>query len=115
MSSVGPGPAAGTPGRGPGRASRVERQVDRVWWATVLGVFVAVLGVIDGASMAARRRETPCGEDSFGPCYVHPRAGIGAGIVVICLLLALLIMLAGMIARAVLDPQPPEQPGADVP
>jgi hypothetical protein len=64
--------------------------------------------------MALKRKEAPCPDGKYFPedttdftCYVHPQAGLGIAIAVIAVLLGILIVPAGLAAKASLNTRPP--------
>lgn len=93
---------------GAGLAGRSDGLVQ---WATWIGLLIASVGLVDGLVMALERKRAPCPDGKYFPegttdfsCYVHPQAGLGIAIAAISVLLGILIVLAGMAARASLRP-----------
>ena len=78
-----------------------------VWAAVCIGLFVAVLGLVDGVLMALKRHVAPCpygkelpqGTTDFN-CYIHPHAGVGVAIGVFSVLLGIVLVLSGVCAAA---------------
>ena len=90
--------------REPRKASRIQ---DLVRWGTWAGLLAALVGFIDGIVMTARRKVTSCADGTYFPegttdfnCYHHPQAAMGIGLVAMSLMLGILIVLAGIAARA---------------
>jgi hypothetical protein len=78
-----------------------------------MGLLIAVVGLVDGLVMALKKNEAPCPDGKYFPegttdysCYVHPQGGLGIAIAAISVLLAILIVLAGISARASLNSPP---------
>src|SRR3712207_3086048 len=84
-----------------------DRQDGLVGAATLIGVVLAVVGLLDGVVMAMRRKEIPCPAGTYFPegttdhsCYAHPQAGLGIAIVVFSVLLGILVVFASLAVRA---------------
>lgn len=83
-------------------AEQAERNVDLVWWATWLGLLLAGVAAIAGATMAAERKVVECADGSDYECFVHPQAAPGVAIAALAGVLAILVVFAGIAARAAL-------------
>ncbi|MCW2496918.1 hypothetical protein [Jatrophihabitans sp.] len=85
----------------------------RVVGSVLLGIALAVVGVVVGLRMALKATVVPCPDGASFPsgttdlrCFAHHHAGDGTAIVVVSLMLAILIILAGVVANAVLADPP---------
>jgi hypothetical protein len=91
----------------------IDRRADLVWWATRVGLVLALVGLVDGLMMALKRQVATCpngtyfreGTTNFD-CYVHPQAGIGIAIAVFSVVLGILVVFSGIVARASLGSRP---------
>lgn len=100
------------PNQETGTTSRQEAAVDA---ALGVGCILGFTGIVVGLRMAFIRKEGPCKDGTFFPegttdftCYVHPRALEGTAVAVISLMLAIVLVLVAVTARAVLASQPRE-------
>lgn len=91
-----------------------DRREDAVWWATWVGLGLALVGLIDGLMMALKRKVADCPDGTYFPedatdftCYVHPQAGLGIAIAALSVMLGMLIVLSSIAARASLGTRPP--------
>ena len=81
-----------------------------VWWATWIGLILALVGLLDGLMMALKKRAAACPDGTFFPegttdfaCYVHPQAGVGIAIAVLSVMLGILVMFSSIVVRASLE------------
>lgn len=103
--NVRPGPAGGAL-----RAARpFERWQGYVGMAVALGVTCAIVGAAVGLRMALHATVVGCPDGTYFPqgvtdfrCFAHHHAGEGAAIVLICVMLAIVMSLCGVIATAIL-------------
>lgn len=91
-----------------GPVSRAETAVSA---AVVVGCLCAFTGLAAGLKMAFKRKEATCPNGKFFPegttdfrCFAHPHALDGTAVVVFSLMLGILIVLTGVIARAAVTP-----------
>lgn len=78
--------------------------------AVPAGVVLAVAGVVVGLVMAMRRREISCPDGTYFPqgetdfrCFSHPQALDGTAVIILSLMLGILIVVSGEIARSVVN------------
>jgi hypothetical protein len=90
-----------------------ERGEDLVWWATWVGLSFAIVGLVDGLSMALKKRLATCPDGTYFPddatdinCYVHPQGGLGIAIAALSVVLGILLVLSSIAARASLKGRP---------
>ncbi|SDC13373.1 hypothetical protein [Nocardioides lianchengensis] len=81
-------------------AEQAERNVDLVWWATWLGLLLAGVAAIAGVTMAVQRKAIECTDDY--ECVAYPMAAPGVAIAALAGVLAILVVFAGIAARAAL-------------
>ena len=93
MTSQGPAPESG------GMTPLSERQRGLVVALVVLGVGSAIGGLVVGLRMALRTTAVSCAS-GVGVCSTHRHAGEGTAIALLSLMAGILIVLAGIIARA---------------
>lgn len=97
----------------PGEAPPTDRPKDAVWWATLGGVFFALVGLVDGLVMALEREAIQCPGGTYSPdapefaCFVYPQAGLGIAIAALSVVLGILVVLLSMVARATLEARTP--------
>ena len=97
----------------PGEAPSGDRPKGAVWWATFAGVFFALVGLVDGLVMALEREAIECPGGTYSPeapefaCFVHPQAGLGIGIAALSVVLGIVLVLSGMVAKATLEARTP--------
>lgn len=91
-------------------AARNERIVRL---AMLVGVGLALVGLVDGFVMALKRHVAPCPNGTYFPrgatdfnCYVHPNAGPGIAIAAFSALLGILVVLSAISATASLRSGP---------
>ncbi|GAA4375308.1 hypothetical protein [Nocardioides caricicola] len=84
-----------------------SRQESAIQAAMVVGTVLALIGLIDGIAMLAKRRETECADGTYFPegtsdftCYEHPQLGLGIAVIVFSVMLGILVWLAGVAASA---------------
>lgn len=87
----------------------------RLWCAVGEGIALLACGVlaIVGVASAAHRHEAVCPPGSYSSpdptCYVHPHAGSGTAFLLIAVVLAVVVVIGGAVARAlprILDARP---------
>ncbi|MEI5672143.1 MULTISPECIES: hypothetical protein [unclassified Nocardioides] len=85
-------------------AEQAERNVDLVWWATWLGLLLAGVAAIAGVTMAVQRKAVECTDDYEYDyeCVAYPMAAPGVAIAALAGVLAILVVFAGIAARAAL-------------
>ena len=95
-------------------ARPADRREDAVWWATWVGIALALVGLIDGVMMALKRKAADCPSGTYFPegatdfnCYVHPQAGLGIAVAALSVVLGILVVLSSMVARASLEVRSP--------
>lgn len=95
-------------------ARSAARREDAVWWATWVGLALALIALIDGLVMALKRKLADCPDGTYFPqgetdfnCYVHPQAGLGIAIAVLSVVLGILVVFSSIVARASLGVRPP--------
>lgn len=103
--ATGSGPADGE--------SRAERHAHLVAWATMLGVGLAAVGLVDGLVMALDRKVADCPDETYFPegttdftCYVHPQGGIGIAVAVLSVVLGILVVFGSIAATSALVGRP---------
>ena len=91
----------------PGEAPAADRPKDGVWWATLVGVFFALVGLVAGLAMALEREPVECADATYlsegaaeFACWVHPQGGLGIAIAALSVVLGILVVLVSMVARA---------------
>ena len=87
-----------------------ERHADLVWWATWVGLILALVGLLDGLMMALTKKATPCPDGTFFSdgttdfaCYAHPQAGVGIAIAALSAVLGILVVFSSLVVRASLE------------
>lgn len=85
-------------------AEQAERNIDLVWWATWLGLLLAGVAAIAGVTMAVQRKAIECTDDYEYDyeCVAYPMAAPGVAIAALAGVLAILVVFAGIAARAAL-------------
>lgn len=90
-------------------AAGAARTWQRLSMAVTGGVALMIAGVLVGLTMALRRREIQCPDGTYFPegetdfrCFAHPQALDGTAVVIISLMVGILIVICGEIARAIL-------------
>ncbi len=91
----------------PPQPAPMRSRDDLVWWSIVVGSILSVAGLVIGLVMAFKRNEAECADGTYFPegttdfrCFVHPQGLEGSAIAVISLMLGILIVLTGAIAKA---------------
>jgi hypothetical protein len=70
----------------------------------IVGLVACLVGIVIGIQMASHSVPAPCSDGSLN-CSSHPHAGEGIGIVIVCVVLACILLIVGLIGRLMAEAQ----------